>query len=116
MSMVTKKHLPRRTFLRGLGVTLALPLLDGMLPAFASPRAMAAIRARRFGAIYVPNGVEMRAWTPALEGTAFELTPVLSPLAPFRDQMVVLSGLCDKVAVPLPVKGSETMPAPRPHG
>src|SRR4029450_12267462 len=65
----------------------------------------AAIRARRFGAIYVPNGVEMRAWTPAMEGTAFELTPVLSPLAPFRDQMVVLSGLCDKVAVPLPGEG-----------
>jgi hypothetical protein len=105
MSIVTKKHLPRRTFLRGLGVTLALPLLDGMLPAFASPRTTAAMRARRFGAIYVPNGVEMRAWTPAVEGTGFELTPVLSPLAPFRDQMVVMSGLCDKVAVPLPGEG-----------
>ena len=105
MSIVTRKHLPRRTFLRGLGVTLALPLLDGMIPAFSSSRLKAAMRARRFGAIYVPNGVEMRAWTPAVEGPGFELTPVLSPLAPFRDQMVVLSGLCDKVAVPLPGEG-----------
>jgi hypothetical protein len=105
MSIVTRKHLPRRTFLRGLGVTLALPLLDGMIPAFSSSRVKAAMRARRFGAIYVPNGVEMRAWTPAVEGPGFELTPVLSPLAPFRDQMVVLSGLCDKVAVPLPGEG-----------
>jgi uncharacterized protein DUF1552 len=105
MSIVTRKHLPRRTFLRGLGVTLALPLLDGMIPAFSSSRLKAAMRARRFGAIYVPNGVEMRAWTPAVEGAGFELTPVLSPLAPFRDQLVVLSGLCDKVAVPLPGEG-----------
>jgi hypothetical protein len=102
-SIITQKSLPRRTFLRGLGVSLALPLLDGMVPAWAAPRTPAG--PRRFGAIYVPNGVEMRAWTPASEGVGFELTPVLQPLAPFRDQLFVLSGLADKCAVPLPGEG-----------
>jgi hypothetical protein len=105
MSIITKKSLPRRTFLRGLGVSVALPLLDGMIPAFAAIRDTPAKGAKRFGAFYVPNGVEMRAWTPAAEGSAFEVSPILSPLAPFRDQMFVLSGLADKVAVPLPGEG-----------
>ena len=68
--MITKKYLPRRTVLRGLSASLALPLLDGMVPAFAATRNTAANPVRRFGAIYVPNGVEMRAWTPAGAGTA----------------------------------------------
>ena len=60
----TKQALPRRTFLRGLGVSVALPLLDGMVPAFAALRTTAARGVKRLGAIYVPNGVEMRMWTP----------------------------------------------------
>ncbi len=103
--MITKKHLPRRTFLRGLGVSLALPLLDGMVPAFAALRHDAAEPVKRFGAVYVPNGVEMRMWTPKGEGPGFELSPILEPLEPFRDQTFVLSGLADKVAVPLPGEG-----------
>lgn len=105
MSIITRKSLPRRTFLRGLGVSMALPLLDSMVPAFAAIRDTAARGAKRLGAFYVPNGVEMRAWTPAVEGTGFGLTPILQPLEPFRDQLFVLSGLADKVAVPLPGEG-----------
>ena len=103
--IVTKKSLPRRTVLRGLGATVALPLLDGMVPALAAMRTTAAAPARRLGAIYVPNGVEMRAWTPTTEGTGFAFTPILKPLEPFRDQVCVLSGLADKPAVPLPGEG-----------
>ena len=80
--IITKKCLPRRTVLRGLGASLALPLLDGMVPAFAAIRNTAANPVRRFGAIYVPNGVEMRAWTPTAAGTALELSPVLQPRSP----------------------------------
>src|SRR5437763_8640610 len=84
------KSLPRRTVLRGLGATMALPLLDAMLPA----RARAAAKpARRFLTFYVPNGMAMEYWTPKGDGAAFELSPILEPLAPFRNQMLVLSGI-----------------------
>ena len=90
---ISNLTLPRRTVLRGLGAALALPFLDAMVPAFA-PRARAAGKpAHRFLAFYVPNGMAMEFWTPKGEGSAFELSPVLEPLAPFRDQMLVLSGL-----------------------
>jgi len=105
MSIITKKALPRRTFLRGMGVSLALPLLDGMVPAFAALRGTAAGGVKRLGAIYVPNGVEMRMWTPKTEGNGFELSPILQPLEAFRDQTFVLSGLADKPAVPAPGEG-----------
>ncbi|MDP6579782.1 MAG: DUF1552 domain-containing protein [Vicinamibacterales bacterium] len=98
--IITKRYLPRRTVLRGLGATLALPLLDGMVPALAPLRATAAQPVRRLGAIYVPNGVEMRAWTPTAQGTTLELSSILEPLAPVRDQVCVLSGLADKPAIP----------------
>jgi len=100
MQIVMKQALPRRTFLRGLGVSMALPLLDGMLPAFAAPRAV-----KRLGAIYVPNGVEMRMWTPKGEGAAFEFPLILEPLEAFRAQTLVLSGLADQPAVPAPGEG-----------
>jgi hypothetical protein len=87
------KTLPRRTVLRGLGATLALPILDAMHPAF-SLRGLAATRpAHRFQTFYVPNGMAMEYWTPKGEGTGFELSPILEPLAAFKDQMIVLSGL-----------------------
>ena len=92
MSFLLAKSLPRRTVLRGLGATVALPLLDAMLPAF-SLRARAAGPAHRFLAFYVPNGMAMEYWTPKGDGRAFELSPILEPLAPYRSQMLVLSGI-----------------------
>ena len=91
--MITKKAIPRRTVIRGIGATLALPLLDGMVPALSALSTTAAKPVVRFGAVYVPNGMVMQNWRPAVEGAAFELTPTLQPLAPFRDQLLVLSGL-----------------------
>ena len=88
MSVITKRAISRRMLLRGLGATVALPFLDSMVPALtaASPTV-------RFGAVYVPNGMVMQNWTPGTVGTGFELTPILEPLAPFQDQMLVVSGL-----------------------
>ena len=92
MAFLTKS-LPRRTVLRGLGATMALPFLEAMIPAF-SRRALAAAKpVHRFQTFYVPNGMAMDYWLPKGEGTAFELSPILEPLAPYRNQMLVLSGL-----------------------
>jgi hypothetical protein len=93
MSFLTSKSLPRRTVLRGLGATLALPLLDAMVPALSLRGRAAGRPAHRFLTFYVPNGMAMEYWSPKGEGTDFELSPILEPLAPFRDQMLVLSGL-----------------------
>ena len=105
MSFITKRSLSRRTVLRGLGATIALPLLDGMIPALTAATKTAAKPVRRLGCIYVPNGVEMRMWTPKAEGAGYALSPILEPLEPFYEQMMVLSGLADRVAVPLPGEG-----------
>ena len=91
--IVTKMALPRRTFLRGLGATLALPLLDAMVPALSAISRTAANPVRRLGFIYVPNGVEMANWTPKGVGGNFDLTPILQPIASFKDQLVVITGL-----------------------
>ena len=91
--IITKRALPRRTFLRGIGATVALPLLDAMVPALSAAARTVANPVRRLGVIYVPNGMAMQYWTPAAEGTQFELTPILKPLAPFRDRLLVVSGL-----------------------
>jgi hypothetical protein len=93
MSFLTTKALSRRTILRGLGATVALPLLDAMLPAASLRARAAAAPVRRFQTFYVPNGMAMEYWTPKGEGRAFELSPILEPLAPFRDQLLVVSGL-----------------------
>src|SRR6266849_8878291 len=90
MTFLTKS-LPRRTLLRGLGATLALPFLEAMLPAFSLKGLAAAGSVHRFQTFYVPNGMAMEYWLPKGEGTAFELSPILEPLAPFRNQMLVLS-------------------------
>jgi len=91
--MIFKKAIPRRIFLRGLGATIALPLLDGMVPALAGPLATEVKRPLRVGYIYVPNGIMRDVWLPRTAGANFEMTPVLKQLAPFRDQLLVLSGL-----------------------
>ena len=88
--IITRRTLSRRTVLRGMGASLALPLLDGMVPAFASPRPV-----RRFGAVYVPNGMSLPHFFPQTSGPGFELSPTLAPLAPFRDRLVVFSGLAN---------------------
>jgi hypothetical protein len=96
--IITKTHLPRRTFLRGVGATLALPLLDAMVPARTLLANSAASPAPRLGFVYLPHGAIMDQWTPVTEGPGFELSPVLSPLAPFRDQLDVVSGLGHRAA------------------
>ena len=93
MPFLTTKPLPRRTVLRGLGATMALPLLDAMSPAFSARPNAATAPTQRFQTFYVPNGMAMEYWTPQGEGRAFQLSPILEPLAPFREQLLVLSGL-----------------------
>src|ERR1700674_1745599 len=87
---ITKKSLPRRTFLRGAGVTLALPFLDAMVPALS---AASGKPTPRLGFIYVANGVIQNQWKPATVGAGFELPPILKPLEPVRDHLNVISGL-----------------------
>jgi len=91
--IITKKAIPRRTMLKGLGASLALPLLDGMVPAFTALRDTAANPVRRLGIVYVPNGMMMDHWTPATEGVGFNFPTILQPLERFRDQVEVLSGM-----------------------
>ncbi len=91
--MIFKKAIPRRTFLRGVGAAISLPFLDGMVPALAGPLATEATRPLRVGYIYVPNGIMRDQWLPATAGANFEMTPVLQQLAPFRDQLLVVSNL-----------------------
>jgi hypothetical protein len=99
MSFVTKKHLPRRTFLRGVvGAGIALPLLDSMIPSMTALAATAASPKSRLGFIYVPHGAVMDKFTPATEGTGFEFTQILKPLEPFRDKLTIISGLANKAA------------------
>jgi Protein of unknown function (DUF1552) len=90
---ITKKHLSRRTFLNGIGVTMALPLLESMLPAATALGQTAARGRTRFGAIYVPHGATMDKWTPATEGSGFELSEILQPLKPFYERINVISDL-----------------------
>ena len=91
--IVTKKHLPRRTFLRGSGTVLALPLLDAMVPALRAERLTAAAPVRRLGFIYYPLGVDREHWRPIGEGANYQLSEALAPLAPHKSKFVVLSGL-----------------------
>lgn len=102
--VLTNKTLHRRTFLRGLGTAVALPLLDAMVPALRAATRLKT--AKRLGVIYVPNGVIMDRWTPAADGAAFEWSPTLTPLAPFRDRVTIVSGLDNKPAIPLPNEGA----------
>ena len=89
--VIFKKSIPRRTFLRGTGAMLALPMLDAMTPALAAPPP----RPLRMAFMEVPNGIFdlNHEWTPKTEGVGWEMTPTLKPLDAFRDRMVVISGL-----------------------
>jgi hypothetical protein len=89
MHFITRRHLPRRLFLRGAGAALALPLLESMTPAFAAEQP----RRVRMAAIYFPHGATMDKWTPAADGPGFAFSEILQPLQPFRRHVNVLSGL-----------------------
>lgn len=99
--MITRKALSRRTVLRSIGAALPLPLLDAMVPALTALGQTPAQPRMRFGAVYIPNGVIPGQWFPTVEGTSFELSPTLQPLEPYRDRLLVLSGL-DSVPPPPP--------------
>ncbi|MBM3752553.1 MAG: DUF1552 domain-containing protein [Acidobacteria bacterium] len=90
--MITQRHLSRRTLLRGLGTAIALPMFDAMTPAMAAP-ARSGPAPLRMAFTYVPNGIIMENWTPAADGKAFEFSRIIKPLEPFREKMLVLSGL-----------------------
>ena len=91
--IIRKKALPRRTFLRGMGASLALPLLDAMVPAMTALASTPANPVRRLGFIYIPMGSDISRWTPPSENDLSELSPSLSPLAPVADQITVLSNM-----------------------
>jgi len=99
--MIFKKTIPRRTFLKGAGTTLALPLLDAMIPALSRAAGTAAQPAARLSIVFFPLGRIMRNWTPKTEGAGFAMSPTLEPLTPFRDRLLVLSGLNIKAADPV---------------
>src|SRR5688500_19623202 len=98
MMVIFKKHLPRRTFLRGMGASLALPLLDSMIPARTLLAQTAAKGVPKLGFVYIPHGAIMSKWTPATEGAGFEFTPILKPLEQFRDYVNVVTGLGHQAA------------------
>ena len=100
---IFKKHLSRRTFLRGAGVAVGLPFLDAMVPAWTALAQTAASPKPRMGFMYLPHGAIMEAWTPTAEGTGFELSPILKPLAPFQKQLTIVSQLQNKGAIAPPV-------------
>src|ERR1700732_4030398 len=97
MMFLTGKHIDRRTLLKGVGAAIALPALDAMRPALA-----AALKngkpAGRIAVVYVPNGIIMKDWKPAEVGKDFAFTRILKPLEPFREDIVVISGLANNAA------------------
>jgi hypothetical protein len=100
---ITKKHISRRTFIRGTSVAIGLPLLDAMVPSLTALAQTAAAPKPRLGFMYLPHGAIMEHWTPAAEGTNFELTPILKPLEPFKSHLTIVSGLENKPAIAPPV-------------
>jgi hypothetical protein len=92
MNPITRVHLSRRSVLRGLGAAVALPWLDAMRPAFAR----AAPRAVRLAFVYIPNGVTLADWTPKATGRDYQMSRILKSLEPYRDDVLVLSGLAQR--------------------
>ena len=104
---ISKLSLPRRTFLRGVGATLALPLLDAMVPAATALAQTPAKPTLRFGAIMVPQGAVRDRWIPQTVGADFDFSPTLKPLEAFRDHVVVLSGTKTRPkATPMRIRGT----------
>ena len=95
---ITRKRLPRRTVLRGLGTTLALPFLDSMVPALTALSKTAAAPVRRFGVFYVPNGMSMPFWSPEQEGPLDTLPPTLRSLNDLKEHVLLCGGLDDEAA------------------
>src|SRR5262245_13073905 len=98
--IITNRSLPRRTFLRGLGATVSLPLLDAMVPAPTATALSAAAPVHRVGFIYIGNGAIADKWVPSAEGRGFPISPILASVEPFKDQLFVPSGLDHKAADP----------------
>src|ERR1022692_1355415 len=92
--IITGKHLSRRTLLRGLGVSIALPMLDSMFPALAAPARVGKMPVR-LGFTYVPNGMTMADWNPKTPGQDFEMGPILKRFEPFKNDMFVLGNMAD---------------------
>jgi len=109
--IITRRAIPRRAVLRGIGATVALPLLDGMLPAFASQLPSV----NRLSIVFSPNGMNMATWTPTGEGATFQISPTLKPLAPFRDRLLILSGMDNSIGDARPGEG-ESAPHERAGG
>ena len=99
MTFVLRRRMHRRTFLRGAGAALALPWLEAMAPPLIARQRTAAAAPRRIGFVYIPHGVIMNQWTPAAAGAAFEFTPILQPLEPYRNDLIVVSNLTRAAAV-----------------
>jgi len=93
---ITKKHLSRRTVLRGVGAAVSLPLLEAMIPAATALANTAAAPKPRLGFFYFPHGAIMEKWTPAKVGGDFEVSSILEPLAPFREQLTIVSNIGNK--------------------
>jgi hypothetical protein len=100
MTFLTRKHLPRRTVLRGLGVAVALPVLDAMIPAATALAQTAARPKTRFSAIYIPHGATMDLWTPKTVGRDFAFSQILKPFEPFRDSINIISNLAHRNVAP----------------
>jgi hypothetical protein len=100
MTFITRKHLRRRTFLRGLGTAISLPLLESMVPAQTPLAKTAANPQIRLGLCFIPHGAVMANWTPIGEGSDMKLSRTLTPLEPYRNQVVVVSNLAHKMAAP----------------
>ncbi|RYE52386.1 MAG: DUF1552 domain-containing protein, partial [Rhizobiaceae bacterium] len=95
---LTKKHLSRRTMLKGVGAAISLPLLDAMIPAGTALAATAAAPQAKLGFVYFPHGAVQRFWVPKETGRDFEFSRILKPLEPLRDYVTVVSGLRNKGA------------------
>jgi hypothetical protein len=108
---MTKLHLPRRTVLRGLGATVALPLLDSMVPALTAVAQTAAAGIKRMGVFYVPNGMAMWSWFPKTEGPIQDLPPTLKSLQALKENVLLIGGLGDEAANKAPASGDHARSA-----
>jgi hypothetical protein len=103
--IITRRHLSRRTILRGIGASLALPFLDAMVPALGAQSVTGLAPVRRWVTFYAPNGMAMQYWAPPAEGALIDLPRTLAPLAPYRERLLVTSGLADMTAYSRPLEG-----------